>query len=201
MLTSTILWIHWDRSAANQVLACDWWTFLWRPIYASWRKKVWNTITKPQNNSSLGSSDSIDTDLYNLQIVIWNSGNVRRQLNISRFYEIGSLDKTTWRAGHRSAQNAWLRVGYSRGDNFGLKIALRSFVMQRWIFYKRSCHSLSTCWICGCTCKTPLSLISRRNKEHDVYFWQPPHISRSHLYRSTIPWTPKTAIYRECTVF
>ena len=67
-------------------------------------------------------------------------------------------------------------------------------------FDKRSYHSFSTCWICVYTCKTPLSIISRWNKKHDVGFSQPPDKSRSHLYRGTIPSTPTTAIYREYTV-
>ena len=35
----------------------------------------------------------------------------------------------------------------------------------------------------------------------DFGSWQTPDISRSHLYRDTIAWTPPTAIYREYTVF
>ena len=36
--------------------------------------------------------------------------------------------------------------------------------------------------------------------EPDFGSWQWPDISRSHLYRGTIAWTPPTAIYREYTV-
>ena len=34
----------------------------------------------------------------------------------------------------------------------------------------------------------------------DLGSWQSPDISRSHLYRGTIAWTPPTAIYRAYTV-
>ena len=37
-------------------------------------------------------------------------------------------------------------------------------------------------------------------REPDLASWQTPDISRSHLYRGTIAWTPPTAIYREYTV-
>ena len=36
--------------------------------------------------------------------------------------------------------------------------------------------------------------------EPDMGSWQSPDISRSHLYRGTIAWTPPTAIYRAYTV-
>ena len=36
--------------------------------------------------------------------------------------------------------------------------------------------------------------------EPDFGSWQTPNISRSHLYRGTIAWTPPTAIYRAYTV-
>ena len=36
--------------------------------------------------------------------------------------------------------------------------------------------------------------------EPDLGSWQSPDISRSHLYRGTIAWTPPTAIYRAYTV-
>ena len=36
--------------------------------------------------------------------------------------------------------------------------------------------------------------------EPDFGSWQTPDISRSHLYRGTIAWTPPTAIYRAYTV-
>ena len=36
--------------------------------------------------------------------------------------------------------------------------------------------------------------------EPDLGSWQSPDISRSHLYRGTIAWTPSTAIYRAYTV-
>ena len=48
--------------------------------------------------------------------------------------------------------------------------------------------------------KTPLSLITRKKMEPDFGCWQSPDISRSHLYRDTIAWTPPTAIYWEYTV-
>ena len=37
--------------------------------------------------------------------------------------------------------------------------------------------------------------------EPDLGSWQLPDISRSHLYRGTIAWTPPTAIYRAYTVY
>ena len=37
--------------------------------------------------------------------------------------------------------------------------------------------------------------------EPDFGSWQTPDISRSHLYRGTIAWTPPTAIYRAYTVY
>ena len=36
--------------------------------------------------------------------------------------------------------------------------------------------------------------------EPDFGSWQAPDISRSHLYRGTIAWTPPTVIYQEYTV-
>ena len=46
----------------------------------------------------------------------------------------------------------------------------------------------------------PLSLTTRWKMEPDFGSWQTPDISRSHLYRGTIAWTPPTAIYRAYTV-
>ena len=48
--------------------------------------------------------------------------------------------------------------------------------------------------------KAPLSLTTCWWMEPDLGSWQSPDISRSHLYRGTIAWTPPTAIYREYTV-
>ena len=48
--------------------------------------------------------------------------------------------------------------------------------------------------------KAPLSLTTRWWMESDFGSCQSPDISRSHLYRGTIAWTPPTAIYREYTV-
>ena len=48
--------------------------------------------------------------------------------------------------------------------------------------------------------KSPLSLTTRWWMEPDLGSWQSPDISRSHLYRGTIAWTPPTAIYRAYTV-
>ena len=86
--------------------------------------------------------------------------------------------------------------GHLRGDYLGLNIVLRSFVMQRWISMKDHTTLCLHAKFVATHAKPPLSLISRWNKEHDVDFWQPPDISRSHLYRGTFPWTPTTAIYR-----
>ena len=47
---------------------------------------------------------------------------------------------------------------------------------------------------------SPLSFITPWRMESDFGSWQSPDISRSHLYRGTIAWTPPTAIYREYTV-
>ena len=90
--------------------------------------------------------------------------------------------------------------GHLRGDYLGLNIVLRSFVMQRWISIKDHTTLCLHAEFVATHAKPPLLLISRWNKEHDVDFWQPPDISRSHLYRGTIPWTPTTAIYREFAV-
>ena len=87
-----------------------------------------------------------------------------------------------------------------RGDYLGLNIVLRSFVMQRWISMKDHTTLCLHAEFVATHAKPPLSLISRCNKEHDVDFWQPPNISRSHLYRGTFPWTPTTVIYRAYTV-
>ena len=91
--------------------------------------------------------------------------------------------------------------GHLLGDYLGLNIVLRSFVMQRWISMKDHTTLCLHAEFVATHAKPPLSLISRWNKEHDVDFWQPPDISRSHLYPGTFPWTPKTAIYRAYTVF
>ena len=48
--------------------------------------------------------------------------------------------------------------------------------------------------------KAPLSLKTRWWMEPDLGSWQSPDISRSHLYRGTIAWTPPTGIYRAYTV-
>ena len=90
--------------------------------------------------------------------------------------------------------------GHLRGDYLGLNIVLHSFVMQRWISIKDHTTLCLHAEFVATHAKPPLSLISRWNKEHDVDFWQPPDISRSHLYRGTFPWTPTTAIYRAYTV-
>ena len=90
--------------------------------------------------------------------------------------------------------------GHLRGDYLGLNIVLHSFVMQRWISMKDHTTLCLHAEFVVTHAKPPLSLISRWNKEHDVDFWQPPDISRSHLYRGTFPWTPTTAIYRAYTV-
>ena len=90
--------------------------------------------------------------------------------------------------------------GHLRGDYLGLNIVLRSFVMRRWISMKDHTTLCLHAESVATRAKPPLSLISRWNKEHDVDVWQPPNISRSHLYRGTFPWTPTTAIYRAYTV-
>ena len=90
--------------------------------------------------------------------------------------------------------------GHLHGDYLGLNIVLRSFVMQRWISMKDHTTLCLHAEFGATHAKPPLSLISRWNKEHYVDFWQPPDISRSHLYRGTFPWTPTTAIYRAYTV-
>ena len=90
--------------------------------------------------------------------------------------------------------------GHLRGDYLGLNIVLRSFVMQRWISMKDHTTLCLHAEFGATHAKPPLSLISHWNKEHYVDFWQPPDISRSHLYRGTFPWTPTTAIYRAYTV-
>ena len=86
--------------------------------------------------------------------------------------------------------------GHLRGDYLGLNIVLRNFVMQRWISMKDHTTLCLHAEFGAIHAKPPLSLISRWNKEHYVDFWQPPDISRSHLYRGTFPWTPTTGIYR-----
>ena len=48
--------------------------------------------------------------------------------------------------------------------------------------------------------KAPLLLTTRWKWSLSLAHDQSPDISRSHLYRGTIPWTPTTAIYREYTV-
>ena len=49
--------------------------------------------------------------------------------------------------------------------------------------------------------KVPFSLTKRWKMEPDFGSWQTPDISRSHLYRGTLAWTPPTAIYRAYTVY
>ena len=134
--------------------------------------------------------------------MIWFSGNVRWQLNISRFYEfqLWSLVKTRWRIGHWS-QNTWLQVAYLCTDIFNLVILPRDFVMQRQIL-------INVVIFVACV----LNLLLNPQRPHyrwqragkwSLIFgsWQSPDILRSHFYRSTIAWTPPTAIYREYTVF
>ena len=91
-------------------------------------------------------------------------------------------------------------LGHLRGDYLGLNIVLRSFVMQCWISMKDHTTLCLHAEFVATHAKPPLSPILRWNKEHDVDFWQPPDISRSHLYRGTFPWTPTTAIYWAYTV-
>ena len=90
--------------------------------------------------------------------------------------------------------------GHLRRDYLGLNIVLHSFIMQRWISMKDHTTLCLHAEFGATHAKPPLSLMSRWNKEHYVHFWQPPDISRSHLYRGTFPWTPTTAIYRAYTV-
>ena len=80
-----------------------------------------------------------------------------------------------------------------------------------WKFYNAVCTATSTfdkwhdirCLRAEFTAKhgkAPLSLTTRWWMEPDLGSWQSPAISRSHLYRGTIAWTPPTAIYRAYTV-
>ena len=80
-----------------------------------------------------------------------------------------------------------------------------------WKFYNAVCTATSTfdkwhdirCLRAEFTAKhwkAPLSLTTRWWMEPDLGSWQSPDISRSHLYRGTIAWTPPTAIYRAYTV-
>ena len=81
-----------------------------------------------------------------------------------------------------------------------------------WKFYGGVCNAtlnFDKCRYIRCLCvafaakhtKAPLSLTARWWIEPDFGSWQSPDISRSHLYRGTIAWTPPTAIYQEYTVF
>ena len=81
-----------------------------------------------------------------------------------------------------------------------------------WKFYNAACTATSNfdkyhyirCLRAEFTAKhgkAPLSLTTRWWMEPDLGSWQTPDISRSHLYRGTIAWTPPTTIYREYTVF
>ena len=81
-----------------------------------------------------------------------------------------------------------------------------------WKFYNAVCTATSTfdkwhdirCLRAEFTAKhgkDPLSLTTRWWMDPDLGSWQSPDISRSHLYRGTIAWTPPTAIYRAYTVF
>ena len=97
-------------------------------------------------------------------------------------------------------QNTWLQVDYLCTDGFNLEILQHGLYcnvnFEKW-------HDIC-CLRAEFTAKhgkAPLTLTTRWWMEPDLGSWQSPgDISRSHLYRGTIAWTPPTAIYRAYTV-
>ena len=94
----------------------------------------------------------------------------------------------------------------------GFKLIIYAQTALIWKFYNTVCTATSTfdkwhdirCLRAEFTAKhgkAPLSLTTRWWMEPDLGSWQSPDISRAHLYRGTIAWTPPTAIYRAYTVF
>ena len=93
----------------------------------------------------------------------------------------------------------------------GFKLIIYGQTALIWKFYNAVCTATSNfdkCHDVRCLRaefaakhgKSPLSLTTRWWMEPDLGSWQSPDISRSHLYRGTIAWTPPTAIYLEYTV-
>ena len=109
--------------------------------------------------------------------------------------------KQKWRVGQRSTQNTWLLVAYLYTDGFNLEIVTCGFVMQRQIL-------INVIIFVAFVLNLPLN--TQRPYHHsqlagklglDFGSWQSPDISRSHLYRGTIAWTPPTAIYIGSTLY
>ena len=97
-------------------------------------------------------------------------------------------------------QNTWLQVAYLCTGGFNLEILPRGFVMQRQILIN---VIIFVAYMLNLPLNTqrPYHRSQRTGKLGlDFGSWQSPDISRSHLYRSTIAWTPPTTIYREYTV-
>ena len=93
----------------------------------------------------------------------------------------------------------------------GFKLIIYAQTALIWKFHNAVCTATShfdKCHYIRCLraefaakhVKAPLSLTTRWWMEPDFGSCQSPDISRSHLYRGTIAWTPPTAIYREYTV-
>ena len=109
----------------------------------------------------------------------------------------------------------WWKQNGGHGSNLrkiqGFKLIIHAWTVLIWKFQNAVCTATSHFILISVIIfvvyelaakhgKAPLSLTTRWWMEPDFGSCQLPDISRSHLYRSTIAWTPPTAIYREYTV-
>ena len=93
-----------------------------------------------------------------------------------------------------------LQVDFLCTDGFNSEILPRGFVIQHRILINVNIFIALCAEFATKHTKAPLSLTTHWKMEPNFRSWQTPDISRSHLYCSTIAWTPPTAIYREYTV-
>ena len=99
----------------------------------------------------------------------------------------------------------WWKQNGGHGNDFrkihGFKMIIYAQTALIWKFHNAVCTATSTfdkwhdirCLRAEFTAKhgkAPLSLTTRWWMEPDLGSWQSPDISRSHLYRGTIAWTP-----------
>ena len=82
----------------------------------------------------------------------------------------GGTTETTWRAGHRSAQNAWFRVWSFTRRLPWFEHCNAQFCYAVLNFDKDHTTLCLHAEFVATHAKPPLSLISRWNKEHDIDF-------------------------------